>query len=252
MNIFRMICACIVLSACTNNESSQSPIVDKTLVSHRISKASKSFVFIETAVEFTSICSDEQSECTETSETLHSAMGSGMTIKRKGTIYVLTAGHVCQPQHYDPYLSSLSGIGTITNHLKGHGYFGNQSEFEILGVNIPKDICILKSKNKWVSPPAKLAKKLPKQGSPLYMVAAPLGIFEPGVVLGFDGYYAGLDSEGDILVSMPTRPGTSGAAILNKENEIVGIIHSAISRIENVGIGTPITAVHELFETIKK
>ena len=51
---------------------------------------------------------------------------------------------------------------------------------------------------------------------------------------------------------MPTRPGTSGAAILNKENEIVGIIHSAISRIENVGIGTPVTAVHELFETIKK
>ena len=250
--MLRIICVFIMLSACTNDESVSLPIANKSRVSHWITEASKSFVFIETAISFKTVCNGEQSECVEPSKAIHSAMGSGMTIKQNGSIYVLTAGHICQPQHYDPRLLPLGHAGTTTNYLMGHGFYGNKTEFEILGVNIAKDICILKPKSKWISPPAKLAKKMPKQGSSLYMVAAPLGIFEPGVVLGFDGYYAGLDSEGDILVSMPTRPGSSGAAILDKENKVVGIIHSAISRIENVGIGTPVNAIHELFKTIDK
>ena len=84
------------------------------------------------------------------------------------------------------------------------------------------------------------------------MVSAPFGIFEPGLTLVYDGYLAGSDSDGDIIVTMPTRPGSSGSAILDERGRVIGIVHSAFSMMESVGIGTPIEAVHELFETINQ
>jgi len=70
------------------------------------------------------------------------------------------------------------------------------------------------------------------------------------MVLAFEGYFAGIDSDGDVITTIPTRPGSSGSAILNEQGKIVGIIHSAISQFESVGIGAPIDKVHDLIEAM--
>ena len=244
--------ACMLFSCICSDSNVRLLEIEKHTVGAEVSAASKSFVHIESAVELTLSNCSQPGECVEQTETIYASLGSGMTIKRKGKIYVLTAGHVCAPQLYDPYLSTMSYIGTIKNVLVGHGYFGNKAEFEILTIDIDRDICILTPKSIWPLPGLPLAKKLPKQGSKLFMVAAPFGIFQSGLVLTFEGYLGGIDSTGDILVSIPTRPGASGAAILDRQNRVVGIIHSAYANMENIGIGTPVEDVHRLFEALEQ
>ena len=71
------------------------------------------------------------------------------------------------------------------------------------------------------------------------------------MALAFDGYLAGFDEDGDVIVSLPTRPGTSGSAILNKNGEVIGVIHSAYGMMENIGIGTSVDSLYVMFEAIK-
>ena len=64
------------------------------------------------------------------------------------------------------------------------------------------------------------------------------------------GIWRGTDDDGDIMVSMPTRPGTSGSAILDEHEHVVGVIHSAFSMMESIGIGTPVDVIHDLFAVL--
>tara|TARA_R110002060_G_scaffold3308_1_gene5257 strand:- start:1349 stop:2104 length:756 start_codon:yes stop_codon:yes gene_type:complete len=250
-----MVVAGLLTLSCTQSKDAE--IDDNSLqfkklnVSLDVNKISHSFVYLESTMDLDQQVCDGEENCTNISESIHSALGSGMTIKQKGKTYILTAGHVCAPQRYDPYLQMVSYIGTLSNSINGTGYFGNQSELEIVAIDQQRDLCILKAKSRWVSPGVKLAKRLPESGAEVYMVSAPFGIFEPGLTLVYQGYLAGRDSDDDIMVSMPTRPGTSGSAILDKRGRVIGVIHSAFNMMENVGIGTPIEAVHALFNTIE-
>lgn len=244
----------LLASACSGfgnvNSSDVATSTEKTTVSFNINRVSRSFVYIESTLDLTQSICDPDGNCIDQSESVHSSLGSGMTITHKRRTYVITAGHVCAPQAYDEYLSMVSYFGTVSNSIVGTGYFGNKSEFTVVGVNIERDVCILKAKERWVSPGLKLAKRLPKQGTKVCMISAPFGVFEPGMTLAYDGYLAGTDDDGDIMVSMPTRPGTSGSAILDEHEHVVGVIHSAFSMMESIGIGTPVDVIHDLFAVL--
>ena len=245
----------MLASACTgfdniNSSDAETP-TEKTPVSFNISRVSQSFVYIESTLDLARSVCDSDGKCVDQSESISAALGSGMTVKHKGRTYIITAGHVCVPQAYDEYLSMISYFGTISNSIIGTGYFGNTSDLTILAVNVERDACILEAKERWVSPGLKLAKRLPKQGAKVCMISAPFGVFEPGMTLAYDGYLAGADADGDILVSMPTRPGTSGSAILDERERVVGIIHSAFSMMESIGIGTPVDVIHDLFDKLE-
>jgi len=67
----------------------------------------------------------------------------------------------------------MSYIELVENVLVWHGYFGNKSEFEILKIDINRDICVLVPKSIWPGSGIHPAKELPKQGSKLSTVAAP-------------------------------------------------------------------------------
>ena len=243
---------CLFAPSCTEQITSTDVALEKIAVSLNTNKASTSFVYLESTMDVSREHCDAEGECKDVSESVHSALGSGMTISRKGETYVLTAGHVCVPQAYDPYLGLVSYIGQVTNKLHGTGYYGNKSEFEILAIDQAKDLCILRATSRWISPGVKLARRLPSPGTKVYMVSAPFGIFEPGLTLVYDGYLAGSDTEGDIMVSMPTRPGTSGSSILDEKGRVIGVVHSAFSMMESVGIGTPVEVVHELFDSLEQ
>ena len=248
--------SCMFALSCDGQTTNLEPYdasLKKMTVSLNMNKVSKSFVYLESTMDITrEYCDEEEKNCKNYSESVHSALGSGMTITKGGKIYVLTAGHICAPQAYDPYLKIIGHLGRVTNKLHGIGYHGNTSEFKILAIDKEKDVCILQAKTNWMSPGVKLAHKLPNPGSRVYMASAPFGIFEPGLILIYNGYLAGSDSDGDIVVSMPTRPGTSGSAILDKKGRVIGVIHSAFSAMETVGIGSPIEAVHKLFDSLEQ
>jgi S1-C subfamily serine protease len=228
----------------------QSP-TSKEQVAFNMSKASQSFVLIQTKVFVsTSQCDEDGTNCESYDSPSIPSTGSGTTVKISGQKYVLTAAHVCSPSNFDVTFGMMRSLGILEETISGIGFYGNKTDFEIAAMDVDSDLCILKPLTRWVSPHANIAKSSPKQGSKVYAVAAPFGIFEPGLVLGFDGYVSGIDADGDILTTIPTRPGSSGSAILDRKGNVCGITHSAISQFESLGIGTPIEKVHSLIEAM--
>jgi S1-C subfamily serine protease len=252
--IMRKLFEALLLSlavSCTQPGAVNAYDVEKQLASFNASRSSRSFVFINTDITtFESSCDIETDECESIEGEVMSATGSGMTIKIGRKKYVLTAAHVCSPAKFNPSLAIMDVLELISVKLTGTGFYGNKSDFEIVAIDVENDICILKPSSWWISPHVPMARNIPDQGSKLFVTAAPLGIFEPGMVLTFEGYFGGIDSDGDMIMSIPTRPGSSGSAILNEQGKIVGVIHSAISQFESVGIGTPIEKVHDLIEAM--
>ena len=120
-------------------------------------------------------------------------------------------------------------------------YWGKSHNATVVAVDNENDICILRSRGIW-STPLPVARKMPNIGDRVTTIAAPRGIYYPKMVLRFDGYYVGVDDHGHAFFSTPTAPGSSGSVILNSRGEIVSVIHSAMRRFENVGLGSQTVA----------
>ena len=174
-------------------------------------------------------------------------MGSGAVVAHgMNTTYVITAGHVCT---FDaPTTTTKNGYVFLVEprvDIKVQDFWGNMHATTVVAVDHQNDICILRSRGIW-SKPLPVAKSMPKPGEMVTTIAAPRGMFHPGMVLRFDGRYVGVDSHGHAFFTTPTAPGSSGSVILNSKGQIVCVIHSAMRRFENVGLGSQIEDVIEL------
>jgi hypothetical protein len=152
--------------------------------------------------------------------------------------YVLTAGHSCLGA-FDGLPASVKKNTTITAHIitvqmdSGRLFAAN-----IIAINREADTCLLRVDNMTVFPLAlKVAEEPPKRGERVYNLAAPLGIFSPGMVMLYEGFYTGvLRPRGWDIFSLPTKPGSSGSVIINHRNEIVGMIFAGFRSIETMAI----------------
>jgi S1-C subfamily serine protease len=174
-------------------------------------------------------------------------MGSGAVIAHGvNTTYVITAGHVCT---FDVPTQNVSNGYTFfvepKVEIKVVDYWGKSHATTVVAQDHENDICILRSRGIW-STPLPIAAKMPKVGERVTTIAAPRGIFHPRMVLQFDGRYVGIDDHGHTFFTTPTAPGSSGSVILNSNGEVVSVIHSAMRRFENVGIGSQLGDVLEL------
>jgi len=174
-------------------------------------------------------------------------MGSGAVVAHGvNTTYVITAGHVCV---FDaPTQTKTKGYTFFVEpkvDIRVLDYWGKSHNATVVAVDNENDICILRSRGIW-STPLPVARKMPNIGDRVTTIAAPRGIYYPKMVLRFDGYYVGVDDHGHAFFSTPTAPGSSGSVILNSRGEIVSVIHSAMRRFENVGLGSQIEDVLEL------
>jgi S1-C subfamily serine protease len=205
--------------------------------------SSDSFVKIEFGTWVTFNCLPEEIAmgCVEESKKIDTIIGSGSVIKKSfmGT-YILTAAHVCDPYSF--------GLGKKIDHI-GHlnyyseitakSFYGISGNFEIKKIDTENDICVIHSKKIWpLTPALKMAKTPPLRGDRIYILGAPRGVFWPGVALFFEGYYMGVDPENWAVYTAPVVPGTSGGPVLNENGKMVGIIHSGLRDMENVGFGT--------------
>ena len=162
----------------------------------------------------------------------------------QGTSYVLTAGHSCESkvpkkQMVDGFRIENKGSKFKTVDLNGFAH-----EAKVIMINRRFDLCLLRVSDVLTNPPTlKLAEKEPKRGETVINMAAPHGLYWPGTVLIFKGQFSGYHDRGFSVYTIPTKPGSSGSPIINKNNELVGVIFAGYRIIENVGLSSPLVAV---------
>lgn len=182
------------------------------------------------------------------------SFGSGTVVKHViDSTYVMTAAHVCWSPEKD---TKTLGHKTITVKVKnsiivtnGHG---REFSAEIYAMDPKNDICILRAAGIF-GEPVPIAKKPPGLPERVYTYGAPLAIHHPGVILLFSGFTAGTLEQSDRYVNFYTlvaRPGSSGSSILNNKGEIVGLIHTAITKLESVSIGSSLKSIQTIVNSI--
>ncbi len=70
-----------------------------------------------------------------------------------------------------------------------------------------------------------------------------MGFFGQGQFLIFKGQFSGYHNKGYSIYTIPTKPGSSGSPIINKDNKLVGVIFAGYPMIENVGLSSPLVAI---------
>ena len=162
--------------------------------------------------------------------------GSGMAVSLfKNEMTVLTAGHVCDSQPADFITKAAQTILVVDYNDKKHQAWPIHVSFDNeVGSG---DLCLL-----WV--PTLEVKKVkfslwgPKIGDQLTYVGAPLGIHHPPTVPIFKGTYSGKISASAAIVTFPAIGGSSGSAVLNSNNRIVGVVFAANVAFHHVSVIT--------------
>ena len=172
-----------------------------------------------------------------------SGLGSGVIVHADHeNSYVLTAAHVCNDEA-ELFSADFLKIITVTN------WHGLIEQGDVIALDPINDLCIIEIAKINVSP-VRLSNKVPKVGQHVYNLAAPYGIFGDNFILTFDGFIAGTVGN-EIIYTIPTGVGSSGSPILNRQGQLVGIIHSSSTMMESMAVGTGSIYIHRLLETIK-
>jgi hypothetical protein len=162
----------------------------------------------------------------------------------QGYSYVLSAGHSCEAKFPKKQMIEGFRVENKGSKFKVVDLNGFKHDAEVVMINKRFDLCLLRASNVITNPPTlKLADKEPKRGESVINMAAPHGLFWPGTVLIFKGQFSGFHNKGFSVYTIPTKPGSSGSPIINKDNKLVGVIFAGYSTIENVGLSAPLVAI---------
>tara|TARA_Y100000310_G_C20688159_1_gene820451 strand:- start:987 stop:1799 length:813 start_codon:yes stop_codon:yes gene_type:complete len=197
--------------------------------------------------------SDKDIDCNEILDELPiieaSATGSGVLVESKYGPVVITAAHVCNEEFPAQFEDKEEGIkieieskADITLEVPTKGSYSA----EIIKTDEHSDLCMLKPSEVFTHP-VPLSKTAPVLGDVVYSISAPFGISGSSMALIFKGFYSGTDTIGEDKIAefytVPARPGSSGGPIFNTEWELIGIIHTAFTNLESVGIGSGLDPV---------
>ena len=154
--------------------------------------------------------------------------GTATRIKVDENYYWLTAGHVCYKK----------SDNLIILNTKIFAIVSGSNDIEIINIvkiDEKKDLCILDAKK---DDAREISKEGPSPSDPVFAVAYPSGIFSKDMMPIYDGRWSGkLDDEGGrCLVTIPVSGGSSGASILNKKGEVVGVISSVSTDFNHITI----------------
>ena len=169
--------------------------------------------------------------------------GSGYVVRvtEKGA-YIVTAAHVCDGE------SGLLETVTQKVKMKVSTILLETYDAEILKKDAEIDACLLFAEGLTTGVSViPLAMEPPKKGERVYNLAAPMGVFNYDMVPIFEGRYAGKDG-GQDLYTLPATFGSSGSMLLNSKGELVGMVHSVLTKFRNVAISSPF---HKLMRFIR-
>jgi len=162
----------------------------------------------------------------------------------QGISYVLTAGHSCESKFPKSQIIEGFRVENKGSKFKAVDLNGFQHEAKVILINKRFDLCLLRVSNVLSNPPVlSLADKEPQRGETVTNMAAPHGLFWSGTVLIFKGQFSGYHDRGYSVYTIPTKPGSSGSPIIDKNNKLVGVIFAGYRTIENVGLSSPLAAI---------
>jgi S1-C subfamily serine protease len=154
------------------------------------------------------------------------SVGSGMVIDLiPDQTIVLTAGHVCTADVDTEKVKEYSELLYVTDYQgREHQAFVIKSTPDNGKGSI--DACAL-----WV-PTLKvdgveLSFYPPKVGQELYYIGSPAGVYHPPVAPIFTGIFSGVLDTSNSMITIPAVGGSSGSAVLDLNNRVVGILWAA-------------------------
>ena len=200
--------------------------------------ARDTFVKIKQNVAITVCNPADPKEClTKTSR----STGSGAVVMRtdEGS-YVLTAGHVCSFEKEMQLASEFAG-SKILVQMRSVNFSLGEYVSDIVSMDHTIDTCLLFARNLYTTKVAKIApySRSLEEGERVYNVAAPVGIFYKDVVPLLEGFFMG-NRDTRAYYSVPAMGGSSGSPIFNRDNEIVGMIHSVNVYFPVVSVSPPL------------
>jgi len=169
-------------------------------------------------------------------------IGSGFVIKNtKNGSLVITAAHVCTSEPTAFYTT-----------FKLIDIDGKKYKATALTKDNANDICMLFAKG-LQKPPVKIATYRPLPGSRIYNIGAPIGIFDHQMVPINEGFYNGeatnkwgLDRIS--VYTLPAAPGSSGSMVLNDKFELIGLVHSLLTRFPVISLGPTYDSLMDFIE----
>ena len=154
------------------------------------------------------------------------SMGSGMIMDViENKTIIITAGHVCKSEVDKDKISKYSEqVHVVDFQGKGHqAHVIMTSQDNQMGA---VDMCAL-----WVptlrESGVKFSMFRPKPGQEIYYIGSPQGIYHPPVVPIMTGIYSGQIDASNALVSIPAAGGSSGAAVMDLNNRVIGFLWAA-------------------------
>jgi len=206
------------------------------------------FVQIRHSIELEGCGKDPKTDKVACQKAMMRYVSSGSYVFRsevsQSVSYVMTAGHSCENKI--PKVQNIDGYKVIN---KGSIFTvvdleGSEYRARVVDINRRFDLCLLQVSDVYTSHPVlKVANEEPAKGETVTNMAAPHGLFWPGSVLIFKGVFSGFHNRGYSIYTIPTKPGSSGSPIINKDNELVGVIFAGYPVIENVGLSSPLVAI---------
>ena len=180
--------------------------------------------------------------------------GSGMALWHEGKVYIITAEHVCsdedEPSHFKYPDKDIRIKLKVNSRFYVTGVDGVPQETKVVSLNKDMDLCALDATN-FKGGSISLALGPPRIGDRVYALAAPYGLGGESLSLIFEGYYSGYRNSRHYY-TLPTRPGSSGALVLNQNWRAVGSLHTAFIPLENVGIGAGWQDIKLFLESINR
>lgn len=171
------------------------------------------------------------SKCTEKFKNMcpvgeYGSMGSGIVMDLiENQTTVITAGHVCTSDVDEDKIASYEEFVQVQDYrgMMHRAYVILSSHDDGKG-NV--DMCAL-----WVptlkTESVKFSMFGPRPGQELYYMGAPEGIYHPPVMPLLSGLYSGQIDASNALISIPATGGSSGSAVMDMNNRVVGILWAA-------------------------
>ena len=176
--------------------------------------------------------------------------GSGMLVWTPKKPVFLTAAHVCLDDA--PEIYSQEGLTFRLEKELDIRVMGSQGVYmktKIVKIDNNTDLCALEVP-KMIAAPVKVAHRPPKVGDTVYAVSAPYAIHKPTMTLVFSGHYSGFGEKWHYY-TIPTRPGSSGSVVLDKNFRAIGMLNAAFTHIEGIGLGAGYEEIVDFLKDIE-
>jgi len=137
----------------------------------------------------------------------------------------ITAAHICEGLD-SSFISKLKA-----KRINKYGRsIEEKIEPVILKINSEKDICLLSIPG-LKAEPLEISNNYPKAGDRVYMMGFPIG--RAGLIS--EGYFAGIDSDEDYMLSFSCGFGCSGGPVLNTRGEVIGVYLGYARNFKHIG-----------------